>query len=274
MKNRLVLSGAIFITASLSACNWGNGNSGAIEANITTDTIAYTIKTVKERATDCGTKPDSACTSVIISYPEFDKQNVLNDTIEHKLIMLFGGNNPDVKPDSTLQLYAKQFIKGYESDNPKQYSPDMFYTLDIKASLIRQDSSLVAIELGGYSYRGGAHGGSITTFINWDTKATKNLTLNDILIEAYQDTLSSVAETIFRQQEKLTPTASLANDYFFTDAKFALNNNFAITPVGLKFVYNQYEIKPYAAGQTTLLVPYTKIKSIIKPKSVITQYLK
>ncbi len=274
MKNRLILFGAIFLTAALGACNWGNGNSGQIEADITTDTLTYINKTIKERAADCGTRPDSACTVASITYPVFISQGALNDNIRHRLIMLFGGNNPDVKPDTSLQLYAENFIKSYENDNPGQRSTGMFYTLDIKATLTRQDSSLATLELGGYNYQGGAHGGSITTFINWDTKAGKEITLNDVLVTGYKDSLTIIAERIFRQQEKLTQTASLANDYFFKDAKFGLNDNFAITPVGLKFLYNQYEIKPYAAGQTSLLIPYAQIKSLIKPNSVITQYLK
>jgi hypothetical protein len=47
-----------------------------------------------------------------------------------------------------------------------------------------------------------------------------------------------------------------------------------LTPVGIRFLYNQYEIKPYAAGQTDLVVPYTQIKQLLKPNTVIAQYLK
>ncbi|MFD2146566.1 DUF3298 and DUF4163 domain-containing protein [Mucilaginibacter antarcticus] len=274
MKNRVRLFSMLLLTAALGACNWSNGNSGQAEPDITTDTLTYTTKIIKERANDCVNKADSACTVASITYPVFNGQQLLNNSIRHKLIMLFGGNNPDVKPDTSLQLYAKNFIKGYENDSPKQNNAGIFYTLAIKAALTRQDSSLTTLELSGYSYQGGAHGGSTTAFINWDTKANNDIRLKDVLIAGYRDSLTAIAETIFRQQEKLTPTASLANDYFFKDAKFTLNENFVITPVGLKFLYNQYEIKPYAAGQTIVLIPYANIKSLLKPKSVITQYLK
>ena len=55
---------------------------------------------------------------------------------------------------------------------------------------------------------------------------------------------------------------------------FALNDNFLVTPVGIRFLYNEYEIKSYAEGQTELLIPYNKIKSLLRPQSVVSQYLK
>ncbi|HMG09958.1 MAG TPA: RsiV family protein, partial [Mucilaginibacter sp.] len=108
----------------------------------------------------------------------------------------------------------------------------------------------------------------------WDTKANKDIALNDLFETGYQDKLKGIAEAIFRKDEKLSDTASLANDYFFKDNKFALNDNFSITPTGFKFIYNQYEIKPYAAGITTLVIPYSQIKSLLRPNTVVTKYAK
>jgi hypothetical protein len=50
--------------------------------------------------------------------------------------------------------------------------------------------------------------------------------------------------------------------------------NFSVTPIGIKFLYNQYEIKPYAAGITELFIPYAQIKSLLRPNSVVTQFIK
>jgi len=130
------------------------------------------------------------------------------------------------------------------------------------------------LEVGGYIFEGGAHGHTLSFFFNWNTKARKSIELADILKKGYQDSLNKVAESIFRKNEKITDSASLALDYFFKDNKFTLNNNFLITPVGIRFLYNQYEIKPYAAGQTNLLIPYAKIKSLLLPHTVVSQYIK
>ena len=255
----------------LSACNWGN--FGRQKQEIYTDTLAYKYDTIKYRASDCGNKPDSTCSVAMIVYPEFSGQKALNDTIAKKL-MLAGFNNPDKKPDSSLREFADNFIKGYMKDNPKKYSPSMFYTLDLKAGLLRQDSGLTTLQVGGYIYSGGAHGNSSTTFVNWDTKVRRNIALKDILTDGYQAKLAAIAETIFRKQEKLSDTSSLARDYFFKDNKFALNDNYSITPLGLRFLYNPYEIKPYAAGTTDLFIPYKNIQLLLRPNTVVSQYIK
>lgn len=256
----------------LSACQWGDNKKP--KPDITTDTLHYTYKTIKQRAADCGNKPDSGCTVAQVKYPEFSEQGVLNDTINKRIIAIFGYNNPGKKPDTNLTKYIKNFIIGYQNDNPKHYSPNMFYTLDLKVKVLRQDSSLTTLQLNGYSYEGGAHGSSITSFINWNAKKHSNIYLSEVFVINYEEKLTAIADTIFRKQEKLNVNVPITNDYFFKDHKFALNDNYLLTPLGIKFLYNEYDIKPYAAGQTELFIPYSKIKSLLKPNTVITQYIK
>lgn len=265
MKTTSILLAAIL---ALSACKFGTPVKEEPDA-IFRDTLTYTYQTIHERAADCGSKPDSACTVVNIKYPVFKNKPVLNDTIQHKLLNMFMLSE---KPDTSLSAMTKAFLKSYTDLKKDEPRSEMFYTLDSYAKVIGQDSALVALEYGGYVFQGGAHGGSFTGFINWDGKTNKNVTLDDILVDGYKPELTKIAERIFRKNEKLTPMAPLT-DYFFDKNKFALNENYSITPVGLRFMYNQYEIKPYAAGQTELLLPYSEIQKLMRPKSVASQYI-
>jgi hypothetical protein len=65
--NMLVMktSGALFIIllTVLTACTWDKPGKSSKPA-ITTDTLTYQYKTFKQRAADCGTKPDSDCTVI------------------------------------------------------------------------------------------------------------------------------------------------------------------------------------------------------------------
>jgi hypothetical protein len=128
------------------------------------------------------------------------------------------------------------------------------------------------MQLSGYSFQGGAHGSSLTMFMNWDAKSSKVIKLNEILIDNYQHPLDSIGEKIFRTQEKLSDTEPLKINYFFAKDKFALNDNFLITPTGLRFLYNEYDIKPYAGGKTELFIPYAQIQLLLRPNSVVSQY--
>jgi len=240
------------------------------QPDIEKDTLTYTYEQIKLRADDCDDKPDSSCTVVNIKYPLFTDRDALNDTVTKKLTGLFGFFQTDI----SLKEMGEHFLTTYYNFKRRNKRSGILFTLNSNAQVLRQDSNLTTLETNSYTFQGGAHGGSYTFFINWDTKADKNLALEDILVDGYKAKLTQVADTIFRQQEKLTDTSSLAKDYFFKGDTFKLNRNFSVTPFGLRFVYNIYEIKPYAAGCTELLIPYDKIRSILKPNTVITQYIK
>jgi hypothetical protein len=237
---------------------------------ITGDTLTYAYQLIKKRADDCADKPDSGCTVVKIKYPIFTDADKLNDTVTKKLTGLFGFFQTDV----TLDEMTDRFLETYTNFKKRHKKSTLFYTLNSSAKVVRQDSNLTTLEINSYAFQGGAHGGNYTYFINWDTKNDKNLQLQNILTNGYKDKLTRIADTIFRKQEKLSDTTSLAADYFFKGDKFALNRNFLITPLGLRFLYNIYEIKPYAAGKTDLFIPYAKLKPLLRPHTVVTQYIK
>ncbi|MDB5133527.1 MAG: hypothetical protein JWP37_130 [Mucilaginibacter sp.] len=257
------------IAVSLSSCEWGV--PGKKNPAITKDTLVYTYQNFKERAPDCGDKPDSSCTIVKVTYPEFKGQKTLNDSVTGKFNEFFRGNK---KADTNLKQITTRFMSGYKYFRKDQPKSTLNFLLDAHAKILRQDSGMLTIEVEGYTYTGGAHGENDTYFINWDTKANKNILLRDILIDGYNGKLTQVAEQIFRKQEKLSDTSSLATNYFFKGNKFSLPDNYLVTPLGIKFLYNVYTIKPYAAGQTELFVPYSQIKSFIKPNTVLSQFVK
>jgi hypothetical protein len=266
-KTRLLL--ALFAVLLFAACM--HNAAPLIPPDITSDTLHYTYQEVKQKANDCGNKPDTGCTVAKITYPVFASQSKLNDTVVAKLLNLFSPNN---HPDKDLETQAKNFIAGYEQFKTQEKGRNIVFTLNSNAKILRQDSSFITIEISGYNFAGGAHGSSLTFFINWNTKAKKSITLDDLFNANYKQPLTAIAEKIFRKDENLKDSSSLARDYFFKGNQFALNNNFVITPIGIRFLYNQYEIKPYAAGITDLFIPYSQIKKLLKPNTVIAQYIK
>lgn len=142
------------------------------------------------------------------------------------------------------------------------------------AVVIRQDSSLTIIEINEiFKGPGKSAKNTITYFINWNTKKSGIIKLSDILNGQYPDQLNKIAETIFRKNENLSATASLSG-YSFKNGQFALNNNFLITPIGLKFLFNSGEAKPDSYGQVILFIPYSQILTLLRPNTVIDQYHK
>lgn len=251
----------------LSACF--NNTGKRQKPDITTDTLTYAYQNIKETATDCSTKPDSTCTTANIKYPVFVEQSALNDTLTRSMLKLF-----DSDPDKDLQTLAKSFITSYDAWKKAHKAATSHFKLNLNAIVVHQDSSLLCLRMDGTSLAGNKHPIALTKFINWNTKAEKPILLDSILIKGSYTKLTAIAESIFRKQENLKDTSSLARDYFFKGGKFSLNNNFIITQVGIRFLYNQYEIKPYNAGTTDLFIPYSQIKALLKPNTVLAQYIK
>lgn len=257
----------LFVAMALSACF--HPNPPKVAPAITKDTLKYTYQAIKERADDCGNKPDSGCSVARISYPVFNGQDALNDSVVNKILYLF-----DAHPDKDLQTRAKHFIEEYQAFKKAKKHSALPFSLHLYGLVVRQDSSLLTLETGGSTFSGNAHPIEQTLFTNWNTATQKQIALSDILVTGYQSRLTKVADSIFRKNENLKDTSSLARDYFFKGNRFYLNDNFLITPLGLRFLYNEYEIKPYAAGTTNLFIPYTKIKTLLKPQTVVSQYIK
>ena len=66
-------------------------------------------------------------------------------------------------------------------------------------------------------------------------------------------------------QHELPDTASLNENYYeFPDDKFQLNQNYGFRKDGIVFYYNNYEIAPYAAGPTEVVIPYESVRTWIK----------
>ena len=131
--------------------------------------------------------------------------------------------------------------------------------------LWRRSDTLISITVAQDYYTGGAHGGAETYFINVNPKTGAEFTLDNLFKTGYQEALTNAGEQIFRKVHELPDTASLNENYYeFPDDKFQLNQNYGFRKDGIVFYYNNYEIAPYAAGPTEVVIPYESVRTWIK----------
>jgi hypothetical protein len=261
------LKGILILLTAAMLYSCGSNNSSQKKAPLK-DSLTYSYHTVREHATDCGNNPDSTCANAQFVYPIFKGRQTLNDSVKGTLVNFF---NSEKHPDTSLRDCAQLFLKAYY--NTKKANPQINpFKLNCVTRVIKQDSSLITIDASIFLYYGNGTGHVITRFINWDTKASKKLLLSDLLTDGSADKVSKIAEGIFRKNENLSDTASLQPTYTFKGNKFFLTDDFLITPDGLGFFYNQYQVKQ--TGPVRILVPYSDIKSLVKPNTILAQYLK
>lgn len=265
MKKLVLFATAILLFA---ACRNEKKDHQTVDQIVKIDTLAYKYDSVKvyskNIAKTTGSPIDTA--KAIIKYPIFENDS-LNKYINRQVLDYFSKEDPAV---ISYQDIATSFIKGYDSffienkDTPQSW----FLIIDIK--VLKQTSNYIALQKIHSDYAGGAHGITVTSFINYNPKTNQPITL-DSLIETGQKTkLLSIAETIFRKDEKLTATEPLTDKYFFENGKFALAQSFYVGDKGLVFLYNPYEIKAYAYGTTELIIPFADLRGIGKPNTILT----
>jgi hypothetical protein len=265
MKNYLLIAVALLL---LSACNQNQTNAGANgkdTSQVTADTVTYTMKSFFKTSDEC--KTDTCAAYVAAKYPVFVKNNDLNDFVLE--ITTPAPFKED--PTESIEVSADSFINEYINYRKEFPDSPAGYHWDQTLIVTQQDKDVISFKHVNYAYTGGAHGMQTTLFHNLYQSGYKKISLKDILNRNYDAELTKIGEAIFRKNEGLKATDPL-DGYFFENQQFVLNDNFLITPKGLLFLYNQYEIKAYAFGTTELLIPYTAIKHLIAADGVLAKY--
>ncbi len=203
-------------------------------------------------------------TKAVLSYPVFADQKI-NQFIEQKVM----NSANEGEHYSSYQDFSEAFVKNFDdfSKENKDYAQTWFMNgkVEVAARQPRYLSFLYTF----INYEGGAHPNTVFTYLNYDPVSHQEIVLDTLIKPGSMPALTAVAEKIFRKNEKIPPSASLKDNYFFENDKFSLNQNFTITKEGLKFLYNPYEIKAYAYGTTELLIPFAELKEIARPNSLL-----
>jgi hypothetical protein len=145
-------------------------------------------------------------------------------------------------------------------------------TLDIGYNIRFATDDLISVEFSESQYeRGAAHGSSITVVLNYDVKNKKKLALVDLFQPKsnHLSVISSYCITDLKNQSKKNDM--LMEDQIKEGAAPRSDNygGWTITRKGLWITFDAYQVAPYAAGPQHVLVPYSVLKSIVKPDGVI-----
>ncbi len=170
-------------------------------------------------------------------------------------------------------------FKSYYSDELTDIQDDsedgMTASYDIYSTVARCDDQIFSILITQNVYTGGAHGSNTFLGVNFDVNTGKIITLDDL------GNISSEAKAYILNQLSNSPdyAATLFPEYEQTisddfDDKYD-DFSFILDVRGVKYVFQEYDIAPYAAGQVDFTVPYselTSIKTDYLPKSAFYSF--
>lgn len=276
MKKKTIIAIIIGVILIAGLCLFYNCPLKEISNNISEDASLHSLSThlkmKKWRNKNC--KEDTLeCAIVRVQYLEFEdslQQNLakqFNDTINLLLQKALSGFGEEQTEHQSIDALAQQFLDDYDEEN--EIEPTYPWNMDVSIDLVHQTPNNITISEATSSYTGGAHPNSYIVYHNYLTHSVQPLSLKDIVLD--QDKLLKIAEKTFRQANDMNEGDDFFNKGFDMDSIFVLAQNFALTKNGLDFLYNPYEIAPYAMGTIEFSIPYADLQNILKPAFILNK---
>lgn len=250
---------ALMAISILSAC------TSKKEEGVQGRSITYEMKTFTAHSKNCA-DDSTKCATFEVQYPVFTGLDTTISRIVQQKIdsMLNSGLTEGFA--QTIEQSGNTYIQEYEefvTMEPDMPSMGWYHSAYVTVPVATD--SLIVLSVSSEDYSGGAHPNSSIVYVNLDPHTGGNVGLDRFLKPGYKDALTAIGEKVFRRERELSDTTSFSSNFFeFQDDKFALNDNFGFTPEGIVFYYNSYEVAPYAAGPTEVIIPYLEIKDWLK----------
>lgn len=121
--------------------------------------------------------------------------------------------------------------------------------------------SILVYTITSSTYTGGAHGMYGITAHNYSIAGGYELTLNDLFTETQRVALDKLIRNKLYAQFQVTNDDGLAEQGFFPEY-IGTTENFAVTPEGITFYYNPYDIGCYALGDLEVVISHEELNNL------------
>ena len=203
--------------------------------------------------------PNEFCSEMDVHMLSVDlKDRAVADRINQ--LILKGVTNNTLKDRSLSQ---------WVSEGVERNDKEMAFQQSIRCDVTEKSRDIFVVVIGKYEYYyGAAHGGGTTETYNIDLHTGKVLGLSDILQPGYGKELKRIAEKHFLEENG-------TEGWDFTPGRgdFELPQNISFTRKGMVFVYDAYEIGPYAAGSPSMIIPWKELKKLLIEGSLIQDFI-
>ncbi len=226
-------------------------------------TQAQEILKYEESACLTDPKGEEECSTIEVSLPIFTNNSWVNEFIVKNLV---GDKDFNPKDDLNAQvdIYLKEIVQSMI-----EFDPDfnMIETQFLGQNIIPQGSYqnyIALLDSNETYFKGAAHGNGQQTFYLLDTETKNVIPLETLLVD--KEAKGALASLQYEALRKVFAEYDINVDEHFDDAswEFFSTQNFTPTTDGLTFLYNQYEIGPYALGPIEITINSKDLEGIVK----------
>ncbi len=218
--------------------------------------VKFTDKTIKEKQAEKRSE-------IFATYPEIsgvDSAEKFNSVIKNRV-------------NGLIDAYKKQ-LADYSVEDVKNLPAEVGLEQQIGYDVIMANNDFVSLLLSDYAYLGGAHGMTTYSPVNYDLKNNRELQLADIF-EPNSGYLKMLSEYSIADLKKRV--GEMSDDEWIGKGASADKDNFSnwnLTKKGLLITFEPYQVAAYAAGPQTVIIPYDKLKSVLKKDGIVSQIAK
>ncbi|UAY56961.1 DUF3298 and DUF4163 domain-containing protein [Arachidicoccus terrestris] len=197
-------------------------------------------------------------------YPVASSKDSNGRWMNHQIKILLDGDTSqtfDSIIHGKVSTGLQQYRKDMQGSIGKAYSSSMNYESFFQIDIDYNKNDYLVLPAMVYAFTGGAHGNYATTYACYDVRHRKQLHLSDVL-QADSTTIRHLIESQYRVDQHLKPGDRLTDIY---DNTLPVTDNFYFNDIGMCFVYNPYEVAPYAKGTIEVIIPYEKLNTFLNP---------
>lgn len=187
---------------------------------------------------------------------------------------VFGEMFADVSPEHSMVACAAIEINNYmqntaEESRKYENDPSFFSGTFTEVHIVYAAPQGIARGIfsygeESYTYSGGAHGYTSLLVQNYCIATGRELHEIDLFKEEYVEPLQGLLlDALIAQTEDVENSQDLEQQGFNL-RDIVPNDNFYVSEEGLTYVYNPYDIAPYAVGRVEIFLPWSDLADIMR----------
>ena len=182
----------------------------------------------------------------------------INHTIEEYIIKAVSAEeNPRV---TSLEELAENFISDY-LQTAEKFGQEVGWKTYVDARMLHSSATILSVGITSEVYEGGAHGYENLYFLNFNPETGALYSPEEL----FEPGFTKFVEKQFRTDHNIPEEDKINSTGFqFKNNNFQLPKNIGFDDEKILFVYNAYEISPYASGEFYFEIPKTKLKAFLK----------
>ena len=218
---------------------------------------------------------DSLYVSIALDFPVAVPNKEVLPVIQQSIKSeLFGDAYQDMEIQQAIEAYTAMLKTEYKQNNlplidenngHEELLDAIFSEQQIITSTVMDvHKGILSYAVERYVFTGGAHGSNYRIFYNYNLADGQMLHEEDLFAPGYEEPLTELLlQNIVEQNEDFQLIEDLKH-YGYNVDEIHPNDNFFLTDSSLVYVFNQYEIAPYALGETEIAVSYEQLRELLK----------